>query len=275
MIENVPREAEIVERVEEAPDTFTLGLRFTDTAYNDGYKFAPGQFNMLYLHGVGEIPISVVSDPADSHVLHHTIRRVGRITEGLARLKVGDRIGIRGPYGRGWPVEQARGRPVLVVTGGLGCAPVVSVINYVLHRRAAYGPLVILQGVKHSNDLIWRDQYAAWAQLPDVEVHLAADVADRQWRGIEGPVTRLFDRITVSQDTAAFVCGPEPMMVASARALVERGVPAPAISVSLERNMHCATGHCGHCQLGARFVCSDGPVFDWPTAGPLLAVRNL
>lgn len=275
MTDKIPREAEVVERIEEAPDTFTLGLRFTDSSYNDRYTFAPGQFNMLYLHAVGEIPISVVSDPADSHVLYHTIRRVGRVTEGLARLRVGDRIGVRGPYGRGWPVEQARGRPVLVVTGGLGCAPVVSIINYVLNRRAAFGPMVILQGVKHSNDLIWREQYAAWAALPDLEVHLAADVADRRWNGIEGPVTALFDRITVRPDAAAFVCGPEPMMIASARALVERGLPAAAISVSLERNMHCATGHCGHCQLGARFVCRDGPVLDWPTAEPLLTVRNL
>jgi sulfhydrogenase subunit gamma (sulfur reductase) len=275
MIETLPREAEVVERIEEAPGTFTLGLRFTDAEYNAHYAFAPGQFNMLYLHGVGEVPISVVSDPEDTHVLHHTIRRVGRVTEGMARLQVGDRIGVRGPYGRGWPIEQARGRPVLVATGGLGCAPVVSVINYVLKRRADYGPLTILQGVKHSNDLIWRDQYAAWSELPDVAVRLAADVADRQWHGIEGPVTELFDRIVVDPGAAAFVCGPEPMMIASARALVERGIPAPAISVSLERNMQCATGHCGHCQVGAQFVCGDGPVFDWPTAEPLLAVRNL
>lgn len=275
MIETLPREAVVVERVQETPDTFTLGLRFTDEEYNARYAFAPGQFNMLYLHGVGEVPISIVSDPADTRVLRHTIRRVGRITEGLARLNPGDRIGVRGPYGRGWPVSLAKGRPVLVVTGGLGCAPVVSVIKYILRRRADYGRLVILQGVKHSSDLIWRDQYEAWSELADVEVHLAADVADRHWYGIEGPVTRLFERVSVAADALAFVCGPEPMMVASARGLLERGVPAKAISISLERNMHCATGHCGHCQIGSRFVCGDGPVFDWTTAGPLLAVRNL
>lgn len=275
MIETLPREAEVVERVEETPDTFTLGLRFTDEAYNARYAFVPGQFNMLYLHGVGEVPISIVSDPEDSHVLHHTIRNVGRVTGGLAGLRIGDRIGVRGPFGRGWPVDNAKGHMVLIVTGGLGCAPVVSVINYVLRRRADYGRLMVLQGVKHSSDLIWRDQYEAWSGLPNVEVHLAADVADGKWHGIEGPVTHLFERVDVDVEASAFICGPEPMMVASAAALVEKGVDAKAIWLSLERNMQCATGHCGHCQLGAQFVCRDGPVFDWPTARPLLAAKHL
>lgn len=275
MIDMVPREAKVVDRVEETPDTFTLGLRFADDAYNAQYTFVPGQFNMLYLHGVGEIPISIVSDPEDTHVLHHTIRNVGRVTGGLAGLKVGDRIGIRGPYGRGWPVAEAKGFPVMIVTGGLGCAPVVSVINYVLRRRADYGRLVILQGVKHSSDLIWRDQYEAWATLPDVEVHLAADVADGKWHGIEGPVTKLFEQVDVDTGAQAFICGPEPMMVASAAGLVDKGIEPGAISLSLERNMQCATGHCGHCQIGPQFVCRDGPVFDWPTLQPLLSVRNL
>jgi len=271
----VPRDAEVVERTEEGADIFTLGLRFTDTAHNHGFSFAPGQFNMLYLHGVGEVPISIVSDPEDSRVLHHTIRDVGRVTGGLARLKVGDRVGIRGPFGKGWPLEQARGRSLFIVTGGLGCAPVVSVINYVLKRRDDFGRLVLLQGVKHSNDLIWRTQYDRWCQLPSVEVHLAADVADRQWHGIEGPVTALFDRVTLDGDGVAFICGPEPMMAASARQLVARGTEPRNIWLSLERNMQCATGHCGHCQLGPLFVCQDGPVFDWPTLEPLLGVRNL
>lgn len=271
----VPREAEVIERVEEGADIFTLGLRFTDAAHNGDFSFAPGQFNMLYLHGVGEIPISIVSDPEDTRVLHHTIREVGRVTGGFARLQVGDRIGIRGPFGRGWPLERARGRTLFVVTGGLGCAPVMSVINYVLQRRNDFGRLVILQGVKHSNDLIWRQQYDRWAALPGVEVRLAADVADGRWHGAEGPVTVLFDRVSFDPGATAFICGPEPMMAASARQLVARGLAATDIWLSLERNMQCATGHCGHCQLGSRFVCRDGPVFDWPTLEPLLGVRYL
>lgn len=271
----LPREARVVERIEEAADIFTLGLRFTDSDYNHRYSFAPGQFNMLYLHGVGEVPISIVSDPEEDHVLHHTVRRVGRVTDGLSHLQVGDHLGVRGPFGRGWPLDEARGRTVFVVTGGLGCAPVMSVINYVLKRRDDYGRLVILQGVKHSNDLIWRTRYDLWSRLPDVEVQLAADVADRHWTGVEGPVTRLFDNTAMDPEAAAFVCGPEPMMVASARELAARGVAPGRIWLSLERNMQCATGHCGHCQLGDRFVCGDGPVFSWPVLEPLLSVRNL
>ncbi len=271
----LPREARIVERTEEALDIFTLGLQFPDMADKDHYRFAPGQFNMLYLHGVGEIPISIVSDPEDKHILYHTIRRVGRVTKGMHQLKVGDYLGIRGPYGRGWPVDQAKGKTVFVVTGGLGCAPVMSVINYILKRRDEYGRLVILQGVKHSNDLIWRAQYHLWSQLPNVTVHLAADVAERGWPGTEGPVTHLIDETEIDADAAAFICGPEAMMVASARQLVSRGLQARRIWLSLERNMQCATGHCGHCQLGPRFVCGEGPVFPWPIMEPLLSVRNL
>jgi len=275
MTPGLPHAAEVVERTQEAPDTFSLGLRFTDPATNAAYCFAPGQFNMLYLHGVGEIPISIVSDPADTRVLHHTIRRVGRVTAAFDKLDVGDRIGVRGPYGRGWPMDQAQGRMVLVVTGGLGCAPVVSLINYVLNRRDAFGRLAIMQGVKHTHDLIWREQYARWSQLPDVEVLLAADVADGQWHGIEGPVTRLFDQTRIAPDAAAFICGPEPMMAASARELAARGLSPDRIWLSMERNMQCATGHCGHCQLGPLFVCRDGPVFPWPQLAPLLGVPAL
>jgi len=275
MMEILPREAKVVERIQEAPDIFTLGLRFSESAVNDAFAFEPGQFNMLYLYGVGEVPISIVSDPEDTRVLHHTIRRVGRVTEGFASLNIGDRIGIRGPYGRGWPVEQALGRTVFVVTGGLGCAPVVSVINYVLKRRSDFGRMVIMQGVKHSNDLIWRERYDAWSRLPDVEVLLAADVADGRWHGVEGPVTKLFDGADIDPAAAVFVCGPEPMMAASARNLVERGISPERIWLSLERNMQCATGHCGHCQLGPLFVCRDGPVFPWPQLEPLLAAPFL
>lgn len=271
----LPREAEIVERIQEAPDIFTLGLRFTDADSDEGYAFAPGQFNMLYLPGVGEVPISIVSDPQETHVLRHTIRSVGRVTRGMAMLAVGDRIGVRGPCGRGWPLELARGRTLFVVTGGLGCAPVMSVINYVLKRREDYGRLVILQGVKHANDLIWRDQYDAWAKLADVEVRLAADVADGQWHGAEGPVTTLFDLVEMDAAGAAFICGPEPMMAASARTLAARGMRPDDIWLSLERNMQCATGQCGHCQLGEHFVCRDGPVLAWRVLEPLLAVRGL
>src|SRR3990172_6544073 len=152
---HLPLEAEVVERIQESPTIFTLRLRFTDPVKHAAFRFAPGQFNMLYLYGVGEVAISIVSDPEDEALFAHTIRVVGRVTRGLAQLQAGDRLGARGPYGRGWPLKQAEDRDVMIVTGGLGCAPVVSVINYVIRRREKFRRLVIMQGVKHSDDLIF------------------------------------------------------------------------------------------------------------------------
>ena len=158
--QSLPKTAEVLERIQETHSVFTLRLAFVDSACRDQYDFKPGQFNMLYLYGAGEVPISIVSDPKDPYVLDHTIRAVGRVTRGLAGLQHGDTIGIRGPYGQGWPLQEAKGRDVLVITGGLGCAPVVSVINYITKRRSEYGRLSILQGVKLPKDLIWRERYA-------------------------------------------------------------------------------------------------------------------
>lgn len=268
----LPREAEIVERIQETPTVFTLRLRLTD---GDPYAFEAGQFNMLYLHGVGEVPISIVAGAGEGELLTHTLRAVGRVTRGLAALQASDRIGLRGPYGRGWPLREAEGRDVIVVTGGLGCAPSVSIIHHILRQRQRYGRLTLLQGVKHADDLIWRAQYEAWSRQPDVRVLLAADVAAPGWGGHVGLVTALFDRIELQPDRSlAMLCGPEGMMRASADGLLQQGLVPEQIYLSMERNMQCAVGHCGHCQFGARFVCRDGPVFAWPAVRELLGVRG-
>jgi NAD(P)H-flavin reductase len=262
---HLPSEAEIVERVQESPTIFTLRLRFTDPAQHARYRFAPGQFNMLYLYGAGEVPISVVSDPEDEYLFYHTIRVVGRVTKGLAQLKTGDRLGIRGPYGRGWPLKEAEGRDVLIITGGLGCAPTVSVINYVMRRRDRFGRLTIIQGVKHANDLIWREQYERWSAVKDTQVLIAADVGAQLWPWHVGRVTELFAMAHIEPARAvAMMCGPEAMMEIAADHLVGRGVAENAIWLSMERSMHCAVGLCGHCQYGGRFICKDGPVFNYP-----------
>jgi NAD(P)H-flavin reductase len=268
----LPREAEIVGRTEESSNTFSLHLRLTD---REPYAFAPGQFNMLYLYGSGEVPISVVEESEDDQTLTHTVRALGRITNGLAQLQVGDHIGLRGPFGRGWPMQEAEGRDLVVVTGGLGCAPSVSIIHHVLRHRARYGHLNILQGVKHTDDLIWRSQYDAWAKLPDVTVLLAADVAGPAWHGHVGLVTTLFDQLSLRPErTVAMLCGPEVMMRAAADGLHRLGIRPEAIYLSMERNMQCAVGHCGHCQIGGNFVCREGPVFAWPAVRELLGVRG-
>jgi NAD(P)H-flavin reductase len=268
----LPREALVVGRTEESANTFSLHLQLTD---GEPYDFAPGQFNMLYLYGCGEVPISIVSDDPQSGVLTHTVRALGRITKGLQQLAVGDRLGLRGPYGRGWPMAEARGHDLVIVTGGLGCAPSVSIIHHVLRHRADYGELNILQGVKHTDDLIWREQYDAWAALPGVRVLLAADVPTPGWHGHVGLVTALFEQLSLDPpNTLAMLCGPEVMMRAAASGLHRLGLAAQDIYLSMERNMQCAIGHCGHCQIGPHFVCRDGPVFAWPALRPLLDVRG-
>ncbi|MGC9457547.1 MAG: FAD/NAD(P)-binding protein [Halothiobacillaceae bacterium] len=271
----VPMEAEIVERTQEARDIFTLRLRLTDPEQHARYQFAPGQFNMVYLHGVGEVAISIVSDVEDAHMLDHTIRAVGRVTNAIARLEVGDRLGIRGPFGVGWPLEQAEGRNVVVLTGGLGCAPAVSAIRHVLRRRDRYRHLSILQGVKHGNDLIWRDQYDQWRAEPDTEVWLAADEGGPHWAWDVGLVTSLFDKAQLyPEDSVVMMCGPEPMMRASAEDLVGRGFAPENLYLSMERNMKCGVAHCGHCQYGPEFICKDGPVFPYPRIRHLLGERG-
>ena len=270
-----PHEAEIVERIEETPTIFTLRLRFTDPVVHAAFSFTPGQFNMLYLYGVGEVPISIVSDPQDEHMYDHTIRAVGRVTNALADLRVGDRVGVRGPFGRGWPMVQAEGRDVLIATGGLGCAPVVSVINYVLRRRERYGRLTIMQGVKHADDLIWRSKYEEWSRLPNTQVLLAASQGGAAWPWHVGHLPVLFDKADIKDHyCTAMMCGPEGMMIAVTKALQERGFPEEHIWLSMERNMQCGDGKCGHCQHGGKFVCKDGPVFAYSEVKSLLGTKG-
>lgn len=258
----LPFEAETVEIIQESSTIFTLNLRLVASEDHKQYHFAPGQFNMLYLYGVGEVAISIVSDPEKKQVLSHTIRALGRVTKALQKLKPGDRMGIRGPYGRGWPLEQVKGKDVVVVTGGLGCAPSVSIINYILARREQYGHLSILQGVKHSDDFIFRKQYAAWQQSPNTDVHIAADQAGPKWPWSVGYVTDMIDKITLDpENTVAMMCGPEMMMSTAVNVLSKKGIPEERLYLSMERNMDCGFGQCGHCQYGGLFICKDGPVF--------------
>lgn len=277
---HLPFEAEVVERLDESASVFTLRLRFSDPAVHARYDFAPGQFNMLYHFGVGEVPISIVNDPhsetGGDALLDHTIRKVGRVTTALAQLEAGDRIGLRGPYGRGWPMAELCGRDVVVITGGLGCAPSVSVIHHILNRRGEYGRLTILQGVKHHQDLLWRERYEAWAALPDTEVLLSADMGGPVWPWHVGSMATLFDRVPLNPGTTGvLLCGPEGMMRAAVRAMRARGVPGHDLWLSMERSMQCAVRQCGHCQLGPLFVCRDGPVFRYDEVRSLLDVKAM
>lgn len=271
---HLPWQVEVVEKIDESPTVFTLRLHISDADIRSGYRFTPGQFNMIYLYGVGEVAISIVSDPTNEELLDHTIRAVGRVTHGLAKLKPGNKIGLRGPYGRGWPLTRAEGKDVLAITGGLGCAPSVSVINYIMQRREQFGRLTIMQGVKHYNDLLWRERYAQWGRQPNTKVLLASDVGGPLWPWHVGPVTVLFDEAHIDPArTIVIMCGPEGMMRASIKYLLDRGIEEQDIWLSMERNMQCAIQQCGHCQYGGKFVCSDGPVFSYPEVRELFGVK--
>ncbi|PWY55056.1 Ni/Fe hydrogenase subunit gamma [Legionella qingyii] len=260
----LPLEAIIVEKTEESPTIFTLHLRFLDPEHQQQFRFYPGQFNMLYLYGVGEVAISIVSDPEKKNILTHTIRAIGRVTKALQKLQPGDRIGVRGPYGRGWPLEHTIGKDVVVLTGGLGCAPSVSIIEYILARREQYGHLSILQGVKHSDDFIFRKQYAIWQKSPNTVIHVAADQAGPKWPWAVGYVTDMIDKLNLNpENTVVMMCGPEMMMNTAVKVLHQRGISEDNIYLSMERNMECGIGQCGHCQYGGVFICKDGPVFTY------------
>ena len=258
----LPLEAIIIERTQESPTIFTLHLRFLDLAHHERFLFYPGQFNMLYLYGVGEVAISIVSDPENKDILTHTIRAIGRVTRALQKLQPGDKIGVRGPFGRGWPLDQAKNKDVVVLTGGLGCAPSVSIIQYILARREQYGNLTILQGVKHSDDFIFRKQYALWQKSPDTVIHIAADQAGPKWPWAVGFVTDMIDQIKLDvANTVVMVCGPEMMMNTAIKVFSKKGISEQNMYLSMERNMECGLGQCGHCQYGGLFICKDGPIF--------------
>lgn len=266
----VPVMYEVASTRQDLDDTVTLELAPVDQAIT-----APtmGQFNMLWAFGIGEAPISLAGTQ-DGNLLH-TIRAVGSVTNALCAMKPGDQVGVRGPYGTGWDLHGAAGKDILVIAGGLGLAPVRPILTELFANREEFGRAGLLMGARSPDQLLYRDELEAWRARLDIEVEVTVDSAEPTWRGDVGVVTTLLDRAPFDPPTTrAFVCGPEVMMRFAARDLAELGVPTEEIFVSLERNMHCAVGHCGHCQLGAEFVCKDGPVLPWTVAEPLLRIRE-
>lgn len=262
----------IVARRQDAADVFTWTV---EPLGEHAPAFLPGQFNMLYAYGIGEVPVSISSDPASGPLLH-TIRAVGSVTRPMAVLPVGEVIGLRGPYGSAWPLAVAQGGDLVIVAGGLGLAPLRPAILGALARRAQFGRLCLLYGTRSPADVLFADQLAAWRARGDLELRVTVDRAPPSWAGEVGVVTRLIARAGFDPaHTTALICGPEMMMRFAGEALLQRGVPAPHIHLSLERNMKCAVGYCGHCQLGPHFVCRDGPVLAWPRLAGLLEVAEL
>ncbi|HEX9796797.1 MAG TPA: FAD/NAD(P)-binding protein [Anaerolineales bacterium] len=252
----------------------TFWLRFEDEELASTYRFQAGQFNMLYLPGYGESAISISSDPAVPDRLGHTIRFVGNVTRAFNRLRPGDLVGVRGPFGSTWPIDQLPGQDVILATGGIGLAPLRPVVYRLLAERHKYGRIVLLYGARTPGDLLYTSEFDAWQQA-GIETVVSVDRADETWQGHVGVVPMLFYRLRVDPEkTWILSCGPEIMMRFVVYEALARRIAPERIFLSLERNMKCGQGFCGHCQLGPLFICKQGPVFDYQTLEPYLQVED-
>ena len=267
-----PRQARVRASRQDTRDTWTLELALEG---EPAPEFAPGQFHMLWPFGVGEAAISICGDPDAPARILHTVRAVGPVSRAIAATAPGDVLGLRGPFGRGWPIDEARGQDVLFVAGGIGLAPLRPAILRLLARRGEYGKAALLYGARTPDDRLYPAELEAWAER-GLQVLSTVDAAPLGWTGSVGVVTGLIARADVDPArTTAFVCGPEVMMRFCALELVRRGVAQERIHLSMERNMRCAVAVCGHCQYGPTLLCRDGPVLSWEALRPWFAVREL
>jgi NAD(P)H-flavin reductase len=253
----------------------TYDLVFRDSRAAARYEFAPGQFNMLYLPGIGEAAISISSDPADHSSISHTVKAVGNVTDALARLGVGDEVILRGPFGTPWPLADLHGQDIVIAVGGVGLASVRAAILAIARDRESYGRVAVLFGAKTPAALLYQREYDAWRGR-GIDVRTIVDQADAGWRGRTGLVTLLFDDLALDPSrTGLLACGPEPMMLAVVRRAEAEGLAQSQMFLSMERNMICAARLCGLCQFGPEFVCRDGPVFPYDRIARFLTIPNL
>lgn len=269
----VPQAYRVVRVIRESADTATFDLV---PVKGELPAFRPGQFNMLYAFGVGEIAISMSGDPADQGRFVHTVRAVGAVSRAITALETDGIVGLRGPFGTPWPMEAAKGSDVVIIAGGLGLAPVRPAIYEVLRDRRRYGRVVLLVGMRNPSDILYRHELEQWRSHLDVEIELTVDHASADWRGNVGVVPGLIPRMGLNPaNTIAMVCGPEIMMRFTVSALRDAGFALDHIYLSMERNMKCAIGLCGHCQFGSDFVCKDGPVMRFDRIARIFAVREI
>lgn len=259
----------VAARREQTRDTVTLTLEPVRAPIAEP---SPGQFTMVYAWGIGEVPISVSGVVP---VIEQTVRAVGAVTRALCAARPGTPLGLRGPFGTAWGLEDARGRDLVLAAGGIGLAPLRPAVLAALAERDRYGRIVLLVGARTPADVLYAAELEDW-RARGVHVEVTVDHAEAGWTGHVGLITSLVDLVdTDPARTAALVCGPEIMMRLTARALVDRGVPVGHVRISLERNMRCGVGRCGHCQLGPRLLCRDGPVVPYEPALRLMAVKEL
>lgn len=271
----IPKLFEVTEKRQDNPQTFTLDASAVD---GSPFEFRPGQFNMLYIFGKGEIPISISGKPEQGERLIHTVQEVGAVSKAFCQLEPGATFGVRGPFGRGWPLAEARGKDLLLMAGGLGLAPLRPVLYHVLAHRQDFRRVVLLYGARDVQRLLFEAELRLWRQRFDLEVLVTLDLAEASWHGHVGVVTGLCgpaSQLLDFSEAVAMVCGPHIMMRFSVKELLRRGLCEERLFISTERNMKCAIGHCGHCQFGPYFLCKDGPVFSYAELRPWLEVEEL
>jgi NAD(P)H-flavin reductase len=270
-----PVQAEIIDIKKETSDVSTYTIRFCDDTVARNYHFEPGQFNMIYVPGYGEAAISISSDPDKPETISHSIRFVGNVTNAISRMKIGDKMGIRGPFGRPWPIKDYVGAEVYIATGGIGLAPLRPTIYHIINHRADYGQVTVLYGARTPSDLLYPEEFDEWRNS-DIIVTPTVDRAEKTWKGQVGVVPILFYNlwITHGENCLLLSCGPEIMMRFVAFEGLARRIPKDRIYLSLERNMKCGQGLCGHCQLGPTFICKHGPVYSFDELEPYINVEN-
>ena len=269
-----PQWAEVTSITKEINDVSTYWLKFTDPAIQKAYTFQPGQFNMLYMPGFGESAISICSDPNDHSKIGHSVRFVGNVTNAIGRLKVGDVIGLRGPFGTYWPMKELEGKDVFISCGGIGLPPLRPAIYHILRNREKYGKVTLLYGARTPADLMYTNEFDDWRKA-NIDVQVTVDRSESNWTGRVGVVPMWFYQFRFdSRKTAVLTCGPEIMIHFVIYEALARRIPLESIFVSMERNMKCGQGSCGHCQLGPYFICKDGPVFRFDAIQPFFNVEE-
>lgn len=255
-----------------AGDIYTWELNALD---GKPFHFAPGQFNMLYMHGEGEVPISISSDSENGSLIH-TTRAVGGVTKGMQSLQKGGVIGVRGPFGSTWPLQEAKGKDLVILCGGMGLPPLRPVVYYALKHRKEFNKVYLLYGARTPLDIVYRAELEKWHAEQKIDVLITVDKQTGHWDGHVGVVPGLLTQIDIDpKNTLAMMCGPEVMMHFSQIALSKLGLTDQQIYISMERNMKCAIGHCGHCQWGPHFICKDGPVFRFDQISHLFKIQEL
>lgn len=271
----LPYQAEITAIQAEAPMVSTYWLRFLDPRLSDSYQFQPGQFNMLGVPGMGEAAISISSDANDHQKVGHTVRFVGNVTNAIGRMKVGDAIGVRGPFGTSWPLDQHHGKDIFIAAGGIGLPPLRPVLYQVMQQRSDFGRVVVIYGARTPADLQFTKEYKAWEEA-GIELIVTVDRGDDKWTGLVGVVPLMFYRLRMDpRKSVVYTCGPEIMIRFVIFEALARRIPVDNIFISMERNMRCGLGLCGHCQIGPYFVCKDGPVFTYEQLQPYFNVEDL